>query len=360
MRSRTALATLATLGATLLALVLANPASAAPPSRFRVANLISDQPGQAPLVDPKLVNAWGLALSPTGGPLWVANNGTNTATVYAGGVNGATPTKNPLEVTIPGGAPTGQVFNNTNGFVIPPSGSSGGGKALFIFASEGGDITAWSPTVLPTAAVTVAHVAGAIYKGLAILHVGNTVLLLAADFHDARIDVFDASFRHLPSMSANFTDPRIPTGFAPFNVVATQGGNGVFVSYAKQDAEAEDEVAGGGLGFVDRFDGFRNMPVRIASRGTLNAPWGMAVAPPSFGDLAGALLVGNFGDGRIGAYRDSKFAGLLHMPKDGPIRIDGLWALLPGTAGSGGTGALWFSAGPDDEAHGLVGEILPA
>src|SRR5438552_2391676 len=174
MRSRTALATLATLGATLLALVLANPASAAPPSRF-----------------------------------WVANNGTNTATVYAGGVNGATPTKNPLEVTIPGGAPTGQVFNNTNGFVIPPSGSSGGGKALFIFASEGGDITAWSPTVLPTAAVTVAHVAGAIYKGLAILHVGNTVLLLAADFHDARIDVFDASFRHLPSMSANFTDPRI-------------------------------------------------------------------------------------------------------------------------------------------------------
>ena len=354
---RTAIAASA---AALLTLTLANPASAAPPPRFRVVNLISDQAGHAPLVDPKLVNAWGLALSPDAGPLWVANNGTNTATVYAGGVNGATPVKTSLEVTIPGGAPTGQVFNNSTGFVIPPSGTRPAGKAVFLFASEGGDITAWSPAVSSRAAVVVAHVDGAIYKGLAILHFGSTALLLAADFHNGRLDVFDAWFHHLPQYSRFFTDPALPAGFAPFNVVATPDGRGVYVSYAKQDADAEDEVAGGGLGFVDRFDGFRNMPVRIASRGTLNAPWGMAVAPPSFGDLAGALLVGNFGDGRIGAYRDSKFAGLLHMPKGGPIRIDGLWALLPGTAGSGGTGALWFSAGPDDEAHGLVGEILPA
>ena len=125
-------------------------------------------------------------------------------------------------------------------------------------------------------------------------------------------------------------------------------------------SDAEDEVAGGGLGFVDLFPGLRNTPQRIASRGTLNAPWGMAIAPASFGSLAGALLVGNFGDGRIGAYRGGKFLGLLHEPHGGPIAIDGLWALLPGTAGTGGTGAVWFSAGPDDEKHGLVGELLPA
>ena len=356
---RTAAAALAATSAALLALLLAGPANAAPPPRFKAVALVADRQGKAPLVDPKLVNPWGLALSPTG-PLWVANNGTNSATVYAGGVNGATPTKAPLEVTIPGGAPTGQVFNDTTAFFIPPRGPVAGGKALFIFASEGGDITAWSPTVLPRAAVTVAHVDGAIYKGLAILRFGSTALLLAADFHNGRIDVFDAQFHHQPQYSRLFTDPRLPKGFAPFNVVSTSDGRSVYVSYAKQDADAEDEVAGGGLGFVDLFPGLRNTPQRIASRGTLNAPWGMAIAPASFGSLAGALLVGNFGDGRIGAYRGGKFLGLLHEPHGGPIAIDGLWALLPGTAGTGGTGAVWFSAGPDDEKHGLVGELLPA
>ena len=339
---RTAVAALATVCAALLALLLAGPANAAPPPRFRAVGLIADQTGKAPLVDPKLVNAWGLAMSPTG-PLWVANNGTNSATVYAGGVNGATPTKAPLEVTIPGGAPTGQVFNDTAAFIIPPRGPVAGGKAVFIFASEGGDITD-----------------GAIYKGLAILRFGSTALLLAADFHHGRIDVFDAQFRHQPQYSRLFTDPTLPAGFAPFNVVSTPDGRSVYVSYAMQDADAEDEVAGGGLGFVDLFPGLRNTPQRIASRGTLNAPWGMAIAPASFGSLAGALLVGNFGDGRIGAYRGTKFVGLLHQPRGGPIAIDGLWALLPGTAGTGGTGAVWFSAGPDDEKHGLVGELLPA
>jgi uncharacterized protein (TIGR03118 family) len=341
--------------AAIVAVAVTAPANAAPLPRFRVVGLIADQAGHAPLVDPKLVNPWGLALSPTG-PLWVANNGTDSATVYSGGVNGATPTKVPLTVAVVGGRPTGQVFNGTDAFVIQRNNVTG--KALFIFCSESGNITAWNPTVTGNNAEIVAHVDGAIYKGLAILRVGSTVLLLAADFHNGRIDVLDASFHRMPALSRSFTDPKLPAGFAPFNVVTAPGGGGVYVAYAKQDADREDEVAGVGLGFVDRFDGLSGKAVRIASRGTLNAPWGMAIAPASFGGFAGALLVGNFGDGRIGVYRDH-FLGFLHGTSPArPIEIDGLWALQPGTATTGGAGTLWFSAGPDDEEHGLVGEIV--
>src|SRR5947207_8550857 len=277
-----------TAGAVLLAVGVGTPAQAAPPDRFNVVPLVSDQSGKAPLVDTKVVNAWGLALSPTG-PLWVANNGTNTATVYAGGINGATPTKAPLTVDVATEEPTGQVFNDTAGFVVP-----GGTKAQFIFDSEEGDITAWNASLGATAKV-VAHVAGASYKGLAILHAGTAAFLLAADFHDARIDVFDSAFNRMPDLSAHFTDPMLPKGFAPFNVFAV--GTAVYVAYAMQDEEAEDEVAGRGLGFVNSFDGVTDKVVRVASRGTLNAPWGLAIAPASFGRFAGALLVGNFGDG---------------------------------------------------------------
>jgi uncharacterized protein (TIGR03118 family) len=337
-------------GAVLLVVGVGAPAQAAPPNRFTVVPLVSDQAGEAPLVDPAVVNPWGLALSPTG-PLWVANNGTNTATVYAGGLNGATPTKVPLTVDVGTDEPTGQVFNDTAGFVIP-----GSTKALFIFDSEEGDITAWNPS-LGTTAKVVAHVAGANYKGLAILHTGAAAFLLAADFHNARIDVFDTAFNRVADASALFTDRRLPQRFAPFNVFTVD--TAVYVAYAMQDAAAEDEVAGRRLGFVNRFDGLTGRMQRIASRRGLNAPWGMAIAPASFGTFAGALLVGNFGDGRIVAYRGDTFLGRLRM-RGGAVRIDGLWALQPGTATTGGAGALWFSAGPDDEQHGLVGEILPA
>ncbi len=233
----------ATAGAVLLAVGVGAPAQAAPPNRFNVVPLVSDQVGEAPLVDKNVVNAWGLALSPTG-PLWVANNGTNTATVYAGGVNGATPTKVPLTVDVNTDGPTGQVFNDTAGFVIP-----GSTKALFIFDSEEGDITAWNPS-LGTKAAVVAHVEGANYKGLAILHLGAAAFLLAADFHNARIDVFDAAFHRVPDASASFTDRGLPKGFAPFNAFTV--GGAVYVAYAMQDEDAEDEVAGRGLGFVNR------------------------------------------------------------------------------------------------------------
>ena len=348
---------LAVAAATLLTVALATPANAAAPTRFRVVPLVSDQAGRAPLVDADLVNAWGLALSPTS-PLWVANNGTNTATIYAGGVNGATPTKAALTVTIPGGAPTGEVFNDTTDFVLPES-TGGTGKALFMFASEGGDITAWNGS-LGTHAAVVAHVDGAIFKGLAIVRFRGNSYLLAPDFHNARVDVFDAGFHFLPHASHLLADPRLPAGYAPFNVFVPMGGHSVYLTFAKQGPDAMDELHGPGLGFVDRFDTVTGERERVASHGTLNAPWGMAVAPASFGRFAGALLVGNFGDGRIGAYRDGHFLGLLRANDRHPVAIDGLWGLLPGTPNTGGTGALWFSSGPDDEQHGLVGQILPA
>lgn len=327
----------------------------APPPRFMQVNQVSDPGGPAAArTDPSTVNSWGLALSPTS-PLWVANNGTNTATLYAGGIGGAPVTKVGLTVTIPGGGPTGQVFNGTTSFVV--SGPNGSGPARFIFDSEGGEITGWSPAAAPTTAIVAAKVDGAIYKGLAMLVTNAGPMLLAADFHHARIDVFDGSFHKVNLPESAFHDGSLPDGYAPFNVMVA--GGAVYVAYAKQDAEAMDEVAGPALGFVDRYSADGQLVERIASHGTLNAPWGLAIAPPGFGSFAGDLLVGNFGNGRINVFRGSEFLGQLRDQNNHKITIDGLWALLPGTANTGGTGTVWFSAGPSEETHGLVGQLIP-
>jgi uncharacterized protein (TIGR03118 family) len=326
-------------------------------SQFNRVDLISDQMGTTPLFDPDVKNAWGLALGPDT-PLWVANNGTGKATVYADGTSGETPTKVNLTVTIPGGSPTGAVFNDTNKFMVKtPDGR--GGQARFIFAGENGDITAWNPnTSTPTAAIPVAHVDGAVYKGLTLFHWGERAFLLAANFRQNRIDVFDEHFKLRPELSERFQDRNLPEGFAPFNVKVF--GDSIFVTFAKQiPPDNRDDQAGPGNGFVDKFT-WDEGPQRIASGGTLNSPWGLAIAPASFGEFAGALLVGNFGDGHINAFRDGDFIGQLHDASGEPIVIDGLWALLQGTATTGGTGTLWFSAGPDKEMHGLVGQVLPA
>ncbi|MEU9837755.1 TIGR03118 family protein [Actinomadura sp. NPDC048032] len=318
-------------------------------TRFTETDLVSDIPGRAPLQDPKLVNPWGLALSPTG-PLWAANNGTGVATVYAGGAKGVK--KQALEVTVEGGAPTGEVFNNTAEFAVK------GAPATFIFSSESGAITAWNRNT-GTTAVRVAGARGAIYKGLALLHTRHGAFLLATDFHNGRIDVFDGRFRRLRLPGKRFNDPSIPRGFAPFNVAVL--GRSVFVTYAKQDADAEDDVPGPGLGFVVEYRRFGRFHHRFASRGPLNAPWGLVIAPRSFGDFAGDVLVGNFGDGRINAFtRHGRWRGALRRPDGRPIEIDGLWSLLRGTPTTGGTDAVWFSAGPNDETHGLVGLLRKA
>jgi uncharacterized protein (TIGR03118 family) len=333
------------------ALAVVAPLSAAKPTQFTVNPLVSDQPGVAPVTDPDLVNAWGLTSSATS-PWWVSDNGTDKSTLYRGS-DGA---KQALVVSVPGG-PTGTVFNPTSGFVLPT-----GGKALFLFDGEDGIIRGWNGAQGTTAIVVKDRSdVDAIYKGLAIADTSNGPRLYAADFHNARIDVLDGSFGLVPN--SGFEDPSLPKGFAPFNVQVI--GDRVFVAYAKQDADAEDEIAGQGLGRVDVYDLDGNLLGGIDGHGQLNAPWGLAVAPASFGSFAGDLLVGNFGDGEINAFHEvspGQFAhvGELRGSDNRSLAIGGLWALQVSQGGNNGTaGQLFFTAGPDEETHGLFGTIAP-
>lgn len=318
-------------------------------------NLVSDQPGVAKLTDGNLVNAWGMSHGPNT-PLWVSDNGKDVTTLYSGGT-AQTPTPSLVRtVAIPGGAPTGQVFNDTNGFQLPdPTDPTKASKALFIFIGEDGDLTAWNLSQ-GNSAVPEGHTHGAVYKGLALDHSPFGPLLLATNFHDNRVDVFDSSFQRLP-VNLLFRDPFIPHGFAPFNVAEV--GDQIFVSYAKQDADRHDDVAGPGNGFIDVFTNYGILLKRFASRGVLNSPWGMTIAPSGFGAFSGDLLVGNFGDGRIHAYdpHSGHLLGTLRDASHHPIVIDGLWGLIVGDPTFGGTDAVAFSAGPDEESHGLLGVL---
>jgi uncharacterized protein (TIGR03118 family) len=349
------------LGASIVAPLASVPASAAPANAYVVHNLVSDGVHPADTTDPNLVNAWGLTAGPTT-PWWVADNGTDLSTLYT-----AAGAKVALEVQV-GGGPTGAVFNGTTSFVVTNGTASG--PALFLFASEDGAIRGWNPAVPPPPPSHQAQVAvdrssvGAIYKGLAI---GSTPssgpLLYATDFHNGRVDVFDGSF-NLVSTPGAFTDPGLPTGYAPFGIQSI--GTQVFVTYAKQDADREDEIGGQSLGFVDVFDMSGAFQGRVATRGQLNAPWGLALAPDSFGRFAGDLLVGNFGDGEIHAFQleDGTWVprGALRGTDGRRIAIDGLWALEfgNGAPNNGPTDTLFFTAGPDEESHGLFGTIRSA
>jgi uncharacterized protein (TIGR03118 family) len=314
---------------------------------YKQRNLVSDIPGVARITDPNLVNPWGLSAGPAT-PIWVADNGTDVSTLYSGGVHHSVPVIAPLVVSIPGGAPTGTVFNPTQGFQL------NGAPARFLFDSEAGTITAWNAG---TAATTVGGTPHAIYKGLALATKGDTPYLYAADFHNAKIDVFDSSFAPT-TLSGSFTDPNLPAGYAPFNVQELAGR--IVVAYAQQDANAEDEVAGAGKGFVDVYDVQGHLLRRLISGGQLNAPWGLVLAPSHFGPFSGDLLVGNFGDGMINAYdpRSGAFEGQLRNRDGNPITIDGLWALRFGNGVIGTPHTLLFSAGIADESHGLFGEIV--
>lgn len=317
---------------------------------FQQVNLVSDQPGVAAFTDPDLVNAWGMSHGPNT-PLWVSNNGSDNATLYRTDTPGAPVTKQGLIVKIPGGAPTGQVFNDTTEFNVPGT----TGKSLFVFAGEDGDLSAWNGAA-GTSAVPAGHVDGAVFKGLAIDHSPFGPLLLAANFHDNRLEVFDGSFNRVPASDLLFRDRFLPSGYAPFNVAEI--GNHIFVTYAKQDADAHDDVAGAGHGFVDVFTNDGRFVHRFASRGVLNSPWGLTVAPASFGQFAGDILIGNFGDGRIHAFDwHGHLRGTLSDSTHHPIVIDGLWGLIVGDAAAGGADAVWFSAGPDEESHGLLGVL---
>jgi uncharacterized protein (TIGR03118 family) len=322
-------------------------------------NLASDGFVAADHPDSNLVNAWGLALNPFG-VAWVADNGQGVSTLYDGDGN---PQSLVVQIPTPdadtGGNPTGIVYNGSNAFTVTVGTKSG--PSRFIFATEDGVIAAWAPTVDGTHAIKVADnsvTTGAIYKGIALSGGGEGQLLYATDFFNARVDVFDATFQAATLPAGAFVDPAIPSGFAPFGIQAINGN--VYVTYAQQDTDKEDDVSGPGLGYVDVFDPNGVLLHRVASRGVLNAPWGIALAPAGFGNLSNALLIGNFGDGTINAFDPvlGRPLGSLRGADHKPIRIEGLWGIAFGNGiAHQPVNTLFFAAGPDDEAHGLYGRI---
>ena len=327
--------------------------------RFQQRNLVSDGAVPAAHTDPNLVNAWGVAFNPFGF-VWVANADSGTSTLYDGNGN-----PQPLIVQIPGpagsgeaGEPTGIVFNGSEGFIVRKGMLSG--PSRFIFATENGVIAGWAPNVDLTHAVRVIdHSASrANYKGLALSAGGDGQLLYAADFFHARVDVYDSMFHHVTLGPGAFTDPTIPKGYAPFGIQAILGD--IYVTYAKQDASMTDEVPGPGLGYVNVYTPRGRLIRRVATRGVLNAPWGVALAPAGFGAFGGSLLIGNFGDGRINAFEPVFGFGLgpLRDSNFQPIRIDGLWGMAFGNGlNKQPVNTLFFAAGPDDEEHGLYGRL---
>jgi uncharacterized protein (TIGR03118 family) len=343
-----------------LALVAALQAAAGPPGGdYTVTSLASNIPGAAPVNDPDLVNGWGLTRSPTS-PWWVADNGPDPSTSKSTLYNQAG-AKQALTVNVLGG-PTGAVFAGVAGnFLIASTANATLAPANFIFATEAGDIRAWrggSTTAL--VAPTTGIAAGAVFKGLAIAQpTPGQPLIYATDFHNAQVDVFNGAWTNVTPPGA-FVDPNVQDGYAPFGIQTI--GSNIFVTYGKQDADAHDEVDGQSLGFVDEYDMQGNLVARVAQRGQLSAPWGLAMAPASFGRYAGDLLVGNFGDGQINAYANGNggwhHAGTLRSTDGGKLAIDGLWALEFGNAGSNGDpNTLFFTAGPNDESDGIFGTI---
>ena len=327
---------------------------------YQQRNLVSDGTIMAEHTDPNLVNGWGVAFNPLGF-VWVANNGTGTSTLYDGDGNVQS-----LVVSIPapgiatGGTPTGIVFNATNGFNVTAGGKTG--VAKFIFVTEDGIVAGWAPTVDGTHAITVmdnSATTGAVYKGVALSAGGNGPLLYVTDFHNNAIDVFDGNFAPVtPASATAFTDHSLPKGFAPFGIQAI--GGDIYVTYAEQDSDKHDEVDGRGLGFVDVYDPNGVLLRRLASRGALNGPWGVAQAPAGFGAFSNAILVGNFGDGHINAF-DPVFGfwlGQLRGSNHQPIQIDGLWGMAFGNGfADQPVNTLFFASGPGAESHGLYGRL---
>ena len=377
-------------------------------------NLVSDLPGVAAVTDPNLVNAWGISASPAS-PFWVSDNNAGVSTLYqVPGAGNAAVSINPLVVNIPtpaadtGGTPTGTVFNtdlSKGSFQITGPNKNGqkvSAPAVFLFVTEDGTIVGWNPGIDPSghfagpggvsADATIAvdnsgnnftnpdpsQQTGAVYKGLGIAtsntpiiagDANSTALLYVSNFRTGTVEVYDTHFNEVTALPTGaFTDPALPAGYAPFNVQVLNGK--VYVSYARQDADRHDDAAGPHRGFVDVFnlDGTSGLPggnVRLISRGPLDSPWGLAIAPQGFAGLSApgndpVLLVGNFGNGFIHAFDASTGSqlGRLDDPDGQPIQIDGLWALKVGNGAAGGDpNAVYFTAGPFGESHGLFGSL---
>jgi uncharacterized protein (TIGR03118 family) len=337
--------------ASLGALAMALGAAQAHATQVGVIPLVTDDQTANParITDTGLVNAWGISYGPSG-PFWVSANGAGVSNIYS--VNPATqvPQKLGLTVGIPGnGSVTGQAFNSTSGF----------NGDLFLFASEDGTVSGWRGSLGTTAEILAHASPDNIYKGLATGTVGSDGYAYATNFKSGHVDVFKGS-PTAPILTGNFTDPGLPTGYAPFGIQNID--NTLYVTFAQQVPGSTDEAHGAGLGFVDAFDLSGNFLRRVASQGALNAPWGLAIAPSSFGKDAGALLVGNFGDGTINAFDPSNGTPLGPLLRGGGsiLSIEGLWGLTVGNDGAAGSSQkIYFSAGPNDEGHGLFGVLTP-
>jgi uncharacterized protein (TIGR03118 family) len=339
---------------------------------YQTNNLVSDIPGLAAHTDTNLRNSWGTSTGP-GLPIWVSDNATGEATLYDGQGNPQPGTGGQqLVVSIPAppsagagavGAPDGAVFNPAaSGFVISEGGVSA--PSRFLFATEDGTIVGWNPAVDRTHGVIAvdrstatdqAGDKGAVYKGLALVSTSAGNFLYATNFRFRTVEVFDSNF----NLVNNFTDPTVPAGFAPFGI-HNIGGN-LFVTFARQNAAKFDDDAGPGQGFVDEFAPNGDLLQRFASEGRLDSPWGVTLAPATFGAFGGDILVGNFGDGRINAFAPStgQFLGQLKTTH-GPLTIPGLWGLrFPTGSLNAVPGALYFTAGLNHEADGLFGDIIP-
>ncbi len=323
---------------------------------YALHNLVSDLAGMADFTDTNLVNPWGIAFSATG-PFWISDNRTGLSTLYN---SSGTPQALVVNIPVPMGGtppskPNGMVFNNTSGFAV-----GAGQPGRFIFSTENGTIVAW---YTGSSGVTKVDnsAAGVVYKGLALGVSSGSNYLYAANFFAGTIDVFDTNYNAV-TLAGSFHDPSIPAGFAPFNIHNVNGQ--LYVAYAKQNGQKNHDVPGPGNGFVNIFDTSGNFVQRFASSNVLNSPWGIVVAPANFGALSGAVLIGNFGDGRINAFGPgtNAFLGSLDDASGNPLVIPGLWGLIVGNGGIGGDAhTIYFSAGipgtNNIEDHGLFGSL---
>ena len=348
---------------------------------YAVTPLVSNLSGHAQHTDPILKNAWGIAFSPAGSPFWVNDNATGCSTLYDG--TGVKITALQVSIPLPGNivpasscqphdpslpsnpttaTPTGIVWNPAAAFVVP------GTKipAVFIFSTEDGTISAWAGGLNPRDNAVIAadeSANGSVYKGLAYGVNAKGPFLFATNFHNGTVDVFgpngsDGLFTKVTTLDGHFTDPELPRGYAPFNIANIDGD--LFVTYAKQDADKHDDVAGAGHGFVDVFDTDGHLIRRFESRGRLNSPWGITRASFAFGPYSGKILIGNFGDGRINVFNNNgTFVDQLEDTHGKPLVIDGLWTLTLGGGLNSSSDTLYFSAGPGDETNGLFGTITP-
>lgn len=352
---------------------------------YTVSRLVSDISGAATTPDPVLENAWGVAFSPAGSPFWVNDNFSGCSTLYDG-AGAIVPLK--VKIPLPGNvvapatcthidpanppaetpaAPTGIIWNPSGSFLVPGTKT----QAAFIFATEDGTISAWGGGLTPfdTAVLAADNSAnpsagnGAVYKALVFAVNANGPFLFATNFRAGTIDVFAPTGPNgtyaLTTTDGGFHDAEIPAGYAPFGMQLIDGD--LFVTYAKQNAAKHDDVAGAGNGFVDVFDTDGHLLRRFASHGPLNSPWGVARASSNFGPFSGAILIGNFGDGRINAYdRKGHFLDVLQDTNGEPIVLDGLWTLTLGGGRHSSPDTLFFTAGPNGETDGFFGTITPA